>query len=206
MTPPHADGGVIVVGVTGNLASGKSEVARIFKKHGAMIFDADKAARKAVQKGKPVYRAIVQIFGKGFLKKDQQLDRKKLAGHVFGRPKELKKLNTLVHPGVIFDCIRVIQETKAKTKILVLDVPLLFESRMQGLADVTLVVVASREKMLARSEKNGIPRSLARRIFSTQWPLSRKVRAADFVIENNGSLKDLEKKVNEIINQINKGR
>lgn len=196
---------MIVVGVTGSLASGKSEVARIFKNHGALVFDADESARKEIQKGTFVYQAILKIFGKSFLGKNGQIDRKKLAEHVFAHPRDLKKLNILIHPGVIFDCIRATKQADHKKPFFVMDVPLLFESRMQGLADVTIVVSCGCEWMLRRAAKKGISQELARKILLSQWPLAKKERRADFVIENNGSLKDLEKKVEEVIKQINQG-
>ena len=99
---------MIVVGITGNLASGKSEAARLFKKHGAVVFDADEAARWAARKGAPAYKAIVKIFGKEYLKKNGEIDRKKLATRVFSRPEDLKKLNILIHPGVIFESMKLI--------------------------------------------------------------------------------------------------
>lgn len=186
---------MIVVGVTGSLASGKSEVVGLFKKRGAQVFDADNAAKKAVQKGKPAYKAIIKILGKGFLKKSGELDRKKLAWHVFSHPNDLKKLNILIHPAVIFECFKMIEQFKRKKGLLVLDVPLLFESKMEGLADHTVVVYSKKEKMIGRAKKRGLPEDLAKKILSAQWPLEKKKKLADFLIENNGSLADLEKQV-----------
>ncbi|MBI4432640.1 MAG: dephospho-CoA kinase [Candidatus Omnitrophica bacterium] len=192
-----------VVGVTGSLSSGKTQVVRFFQKLGAEIFDADEAARAALKKGRPAYRAVVQIFGKQFLKSSGEIDRKKLAGRVFARPDDLKKLNILIHPGVIFECLEVIEKFRDKPGMLVLDVPLLFESKMEELADVTVVVSASTRRLIERSREKGISPALAGKIISTQWPLQRKKRLADFVIENDGTLKDLEEKVKEVFKKIN---
>ena len=193
---------MIVIGVTGNLASGKSEVARILKRKGAEVFDADLAAKRVVGIGLPVYKAIVKIFGKTCLNKDKTLNRRKLAERVFSHSADLKKLNTLTHPGVIFECFKMIERTKNKKGILVLDVPLLYESKMENLADFTVVIDASQKNILRRTKRNGLPADLTRRILSTQWPLAKKAKRADFVIENNGTLKQLEKKVWEVVEKI----
>ena len=193
---------MIVIGVTGNFASGKSEAAGILKRKGARVFDADLAAKQVVGIGMPAYKAIVKIFGKTYLHKDRTIDRRKLAARVFSNPADLKKLNTLTHPGVIFECFKAIHQTKRKKGILVLDVPLLYESKMETLADFTVVIDSSMKNILRRAQKNGLSAGLTRRILSTQWPIARKVRRADFVIENNGTLKELEKKVLEVVKKI----
>ena len=195
---------MIVVGLTGNLASGKGASAKIFKKLGARVLDADAAARKLTRKGTPLYRAIVKIFGKTFLEKGGQLDRRKLAWHVFSHPGDLNKLNILIHPGVIFEAYKAIEAGKRKKGVLVLDVPLLFESHMERMVDVTVVVKSSRERMLARAVKRGVPRPLAQKILASQWPPARKAALADFVIENNGSLARLEAGVKKVYREINK--
>ena len=193
---------MIVVGLTGNLASGKSTDGRIFRKSGALVFDADGAARKALRRGSPVYAAVPKLFGKKFLKPNGELDRKKLAWHVFMHPADLKKLNTLVHPGVIFECLKVISRNRPRKGLLVLDVPLLFESHMQNLADFTVVVSAPTRMMIKRAVAKGVPERLARRILATQWPLARKQRLADFVIRNSGSEKELERQILAVIQRI----
>ena len=199
---------MVVIGVTGSLASGKSEVARLLKKRGARVFDADEAARLAVRKGKPAYRAILKIFGRDFLSRNGELDRTKLAARVFSKPRDLEKLNILIHPSVIFDALEMIETLKKTQGILVLDVPLLFESRMENLADRTLVVTASRKTLLRRAAKKGIRPELTSKILASQWPIQKKVRLADFVISNDGTLAELEKKVLQVLEKLqppNKG-
>jgi len=193
---------LIVVGLTGSLSSGKSEAARVFKTLGAKVFDADLAAKRAVKKGTPAYAAILKLFGREYLAPGRELDRKKLAQRVFHRPADLKKLNILIHPGVIFECLKVIEGVRNKKGVLVMDVPLLFESRMENLADVTIVVAASMERMLERSKKKGLPRELAKKILSTQWPMAKKAKLADFVIDNNGTARELAAKVKKVYSQI----
>jgi dephospho-CoA kinase len=196
---------MLVVGVTGSLASGKTEVTRFFKAAGARVFDADCSAREAIKKGKPIYRAIVKMFGKEYLGKNGQIDRAKLAERVFNHPRDLKKLNTLIHPEVILDALKVIEKSKNKKGLLVLDVPLLFESKMENLANVIVVAAASKASSLRRAVQKGIPACLAEKILAAQWPLRRKIARADFVIWNNGNLAHLEKQVNSIKQEIENG-
>ena len=197
---------MIIVGVTGNFSSGKSQAAVIFKRVGAKIFDADKAAKQVVRKGTPVARAVIKLFGRDFLKKNKELDRKKLADHVFSHPRALKKLNILIHPGVIVECFKTIERFRGRKGLLVLDVPLLFESNMERLADYTVVVSATKATILKRAKRKGVSAALARKILSTQWPLKRKARLADFVIRNDGSIRDLERQVREVLEKIKNSR
>ena len=193
---------MIIVGLTGNLASGKSEAAAIFKKKGAYVIDADKVAREVTQKNASLRRAIAKTFGKQFLLKNGQLARRKLAWHVFSHAKDLKKLNTLVHPSAIIEAMKQIEKLRAKKGLLILDVPLLFESKMDKLADFTVVVSSSDSNMMSRASRRGIPSALARKILAAQWPVMRKARMADFVITNNGTLEHLEKDVERVKQEI----
>ena len=191
-----------VIGLTGSFASGKTQAAVFFKKHGAVVFDADTAARRALRRGTAAYGAVLKMFGRDFLKKGGDLDRKKLARHVFDHPKDLKKLNILIHPGVIVESLQAIERFRRTEGVLVLDAPLLFEARMEDLADYTVVVRTSPGKIFAHAKKRGIDRPLAEKILSNQWPIEKKARRADFVIDNDGSPAALEKKVLEILQTI----
>lgn len=191
-----------VIGVTGGLASGKSEVAKAYRARGARVFDADESARKALKRGSPAYRAVLQLFGRRFAGPGGQLDRARLAAHVFTHPADLKKLNTLIHPGVIFDCLETIERLRSREGLLVLDVPLLYETRMAALADYVIVVSASRAECIRRAARKGIPPKLAARILATQWPASRKEKHADYVLRNDGTLDELKTKAAAVLREI----
>ena len=197
---------MIIVGVTGSLATGKSEVSHIFQKLGAKVFDADLSARKMTKKGTPIHHAIIKLFGKSYMQKNGELDRRKLALHVFGKPSELKKLNVLIHPGVIFDCMTQAKKLESKEGIFVLDVPLLFESKMEKLADHVVVISVKEEEVIARAVKRGYTKELAKKILASQWPLKKKEKMADFVIDNNGTLKQLEMQVKQVYDSIIGGK
>lgn len=195
---------MIVVGLTGSLASGKSEAARIFHKLGAQVFDADASARKLLQKGTPAYRAAVKLFGPSCVAPGGQLDRARIAARVFSSRAELKKLNTLLHPMVILDCLKVIEKFRKRKGrsggrgMLVLDVPLLFESRMEKLADAVVVVRSTPSAVRRRLAARGMTPQLARQILKSQWPVEKKARLADFVIDNDGTRRKLERQVREL--------
>ena len=193
---------MITVGVTGSFSSGKSAVTAVFKKLGARVFDADATAKKVTRKGTAVYRAIVQIFGKDFVGKDGQLDRKKLAERVFAHPKDLRTLNILIHPEVIFEALKAKRAVKHQKGVLVLDVPLLYESRMEKLADKIVVVDAQQKQILKRGKQKGVDPALSKKILKTQWSFAKKARSADYIIENRGDLKDLERKAREVFRLI----
>lgn len=193
---------MIVVGITGNFSSGKSAVTAIFKKLGAKVFDADIAAKEVVRKGTALHRAILQIFGKEFMDKKGEINRRKLAHRVFSEPKDLKKLNILIHPEVIFEAMKMKKNLQHKKGLMVLDAPLLYETKMERLADVVVVVNAARGRMISRAAKKGVSPALSKKILAAQWPLAKKVRRADYVIENNGDKKELEKKARLIFQQI----
>ena len=193
---------MITVGLTGVLASGKTETVKLFQKHGAKIFDADKAAKRLLQKGRPLQKAVVKIFGRRFLQKNGELDRKKLAAYVFGRPMELKKLNILTHPGVIFEILQFVKRHRRQEGLLVLDVPLLFESKMEKLVDFTVVVSSPKRKIFSRAARRGLSPALTRKILSAQWPLRKKEKTADFVIRNEGNLNDLKREVRRVFEEI----
>lgn len=197
MTGRKAKRNKIVIGVTGSLGTGKSTVSRYFGALGAKVIDADKIAHRLLKPSSCVYKKIIRIFGSRILKKDKSIDRNKLSQIVFNSSLELKKLNKIIHPEVV----RAIKKgiSRSAKKAVVLDVPLLFEAGLEPLADKIIVVKASRVKQLKRLQKKAslTRQELLKRI-NSQMPLYDKVRLADFIIDNSGSLRKTKGQVKSL--------
>lgn len=187
--------GRLIIGVTGSFGTGKSTVAGFFKKQGACVFDADKIAHEALLRKSTVhgprstcYKKIVKIFGKEILKKNKEIDRKKLAKVVFRNKKLLNTLNSIVHPYVIKrikDGVKRQRRLKSQT-VVVLDVPLLIEAGLQGLVDKVIVVKAGLRQQIERCRKSyGFSRGKVLERINAQMPIKEKIRFADFVIDNS---------------------
>jgi len=187
----------IILGLTGGFGSGKTTVAKMFRGLGAEIVDADKLAHNCIKKGPGVYQKISAIFGKSVLQSDKKIDRRKLAVLVFNNRSMLKKLNNIIHPEVI----RMIKESilSSRAKVVVLDAPLLIEAGLCDIVDKIIVVIVSRQKQVERVfKKTKIKKEEILKRIRCQMPLSKKARLADFVIDNNGDLKDTKSQVKQI--------
>lgn len=194
----------MILGITGSVGSGKTTVAKFFSKHWYSRIDADEIGHNLIKKNSQAYEKIVREFGSGVLGKNSNIDRKKLGEIVFNDGKKLKKLNSIIHPLIIEEIknnIRKIkQECGNKTKI-VLDAPLLLETKAKNLVDKIIVVKCSKENILKRNKK--FTRQQIERILNAQMPLKEKLKQADFVVDNNKDLKNLEKQVENIIQKLN---
>ena len=192
---------MILVGLTGGVATGKSTVAKMFKECGAVVIDADELAHEAVKPGTPAWREIVAFFGKTVLNQDRSLNRQALGSIVFRNPKKRRQLEHIIHPRVAREQARLTKQA-ARTDpkaVVVYDVPLLFEAGIDTRVDKTLVVTADRETQLARLKKrNGLSRVEAIRRIRSQMPLSKKVRLADIVIDGTLSRHNAMKAVRGI--------
>jgi len=187
-----------VLGLTGSFGTGKTTVARMFKRLGASIIDADKIAHKAIQPKTGAYREIVNIFGRLIIKKGSfSIDRKKLAKVVFANRILLKKLNKIVHPEVI---CRIKEQLKGnKSKVVVLDAPLLIEAGLDRIIDKLVVVGLEKAIQLKRiKEKTRLTSKEIDKRISAQLPLSYKIKKADFVIDNSGTKKNTYKQVKAV--------
>jgi len=194
-----------IVGLTGGFGSGKSFVASLFKKLGASVVDADKLGHKALNKGSAAYRRIVAAFGKKILNPDLSINRKALAGIVFASRKNLAELNGMVHPGIIREIAKRIQSS-AKSEVLIVDAPLICETNITGLMNVLIVVKASKKNQIERCSKRfGMREKDVRKRMARQMPLKRKIRMADYTVDNNGTKEDTKKQVRKIWQELKKG-
>lgn len=193
--------GMVIVGVTGSIGTGKTTVAKMLRRLGAVVIDADDIAHRAMEPGNPAWKKISSRFGKGILRDDGYIDRKKLGEMVFSDKKELKKLCDILHPEV-YRRMRVIVSRTRKadsSALVVLDVPLLLETGGRKHIDKLIVVSAPRSVQLERAcRKFDLKRSAILRRIRMQMPLKDKVKEADHVIDNGGSLISTEKQVRAI--------
>lgn len=182
------------VGLTGNVGSGKSSVTRVWRRLGATVIDADELARRAVASGSPVLAAIREEFGDDVLRSDGALDRDAMRRLILADPDARVRLESLVHPEVTR--MRAVAEKEAARRgerIVVHEIPLLFETRIQDEFDLLVLVDAPRETRIQRLvERRGLPRWEAERLDDAQMPAAEKRKRCDLVIENTGSLEELE--------------
>ncbi|MEO8575521.1 MAG: dephospho-CoA kinase [Gemmatimonadales bacterium] len=195
-----------LIGLTGNIASGKSVVADMLAERGATIVDADVLARDAVTKGSPALNAIVARWGEGVLDEEGNLDRAALRHVVFDDQSDLDALNEIVHPEVSRLREKDIAAARARGEQVVVSViPLLFERHLAGEFDYIVLVDAPRSVRLERIvRERGIEEAEAMKMIASQMPADLKRARADYVIENNGSLADLEAEVDRLWEEIAK--
>lgn len=188
----------LVLGITGSFSSGKTTVAKIFKTQGAQVIDADNIAHRIIRPKSPVYKKIIDTFGNDILKDNLTIDRQRLGNIVFGNKGLLKKLNRITHPKIIRNIKSKIKTSRAQ--LIVLDAPLLIETKvLKKLIDKLIVVKIGRKKQLARAmKKTGLSKTDILKRLKNQLPLQEKVRLADFVIDNSGTIKNTEKQVDKI--------
>lgn len=192
----------MIIGITGSFGSGKTTVARIFKKFtNCSIIDADKITRDLEKPNKILWKNILMEFGRGILK-NKKIDRKKLADIVFSDKNKLKKLNKITRPEIIKEIKNKIRSSNKE--FIILDVPLLIEAGMLKMVDKLIVVKTDRKVLMDRLAKKYSKGEILKRITS-QLSLRKKIKFADYVIDDSKSLKDTEKQVNDICKKMEGG-
>jgi len=187
------------IGLTGSFGSGKTTISEFFREYGARIIDADEIAREITKKRSEACRKIIRAFGEEFYNPDQSLNRKKLAAFVFSNPKALKKLEQIVHPLVRKRELELLEQYK-QDPLVVLSVPLLFEKKLDAFVDKVVVVALSKEERYKRIGRNyGLSRKEIDERLNNQMPQEEKILRADYVIDNNGSLKESQIQVKRLI-------
>lgn len=191
---------MLLVGLTGNIGSGKSTAARYLAEHGATIIDSDVLARRVVEAGTPAYHAIVKQWGAHVVGPDGELDRSVLRRTVFSQPDQLEILNRIVHPEIERLRTRLIAEARARgDRIVVCDVPLLFEKRLVDNFDKIVLIDAPRPTRLERLVRDrGLRETEAMEMIAAQMPAELKRARADIVVENDGSRNAFAERMDEV--------
>ncbi|MBO1514256.1 dephospho-CoA kinase [Metabacillus bambusae] len=194
----------VVIGLTGGIASGKSTVSNMIRKQGIRVIDADRIAREVVEIGKPAYEQIVKTFGQDILHEDKTINREKLGALIFSEENKRQQLNQIVHPAVREEMLKQTEEEKAhQAKIVVLDIPLLFESKLTYMVDKTIVVYVDEETQLKRlMKRNSYSEEEAKMRIGSQLPLKEKVKLADETIHNQGSIEETRAQVHGLISKL----
>jgi dephospho-CoA kinase len=195
---------MILFGLTGGVASGKSTVAALFRARGVPVIDADEVAREVVVPGSDGLAEVVRVFGSEVLAESGSLDRARLASLVFGDPQKRARLNAILHPRIGARTAERAAELASRGEpIACYEAALLVEN---GLADAfrpLVVVAASPSVQLARSmARDSVAAPDAQARIDAQLPLAEKIAVADYVIDNTGQLADLERRADEVLSAI----
>ncbi len=194
---------MIIAGVTGTIGTGKSTVAHMFEEMGAFVIDHDRISREVVEPDKPAWKAIVDSFGREVLNDDRSINRQALADIVFKDKSRLQVLNSIVHPAVLNEDWRLVEERMRVDPggLIIKDVPLLLEAGPEIahlLVEKIIVVFASPEVQIKRLIARGVAEDDARNRIKTQLPVSDKTKYADFVVNNDGTLEETRQQVKDI--------
>lgn len=193
----------MIIGLTGSIASGKSTVSAMLKRKGFPIVDADEIARLVVEPGSPVLLEISRQFGADIIKEDGSLNREKLGERIFGNAEEREKLNGIIHPAIRQEMLRQKDEWLLRgANTVIMDIPLLFESKLQSFVDKIIVVSVTpeiqKERLIAR---NVLSQEEADARISSQLPMKIKEQGADTVLRNNGTEEETEKQLEKVLKE-----
>jgi dephospho-CoA kinase len=188
------------VGLTGNIAAGKSTVAEVWRSLGATVVDADELARRAVDPGTPAFSAIAAEWGEEVVEPDGGLDRAALRRIVFADPAARERLEQIVHPAVAELREELYREAEARGEaVIVADIPLLFEVGLVDEFDLVVLVDAPEETRLARLVGDrGLDPAEAQKMIAAQMPSALKRARADYVVENAGTVDEVRRRARDV--------
>jgi dephospho-CoA kinase len=196
---------MLIVGLTGGVASGKSVVSQVWKEEGAYLIDADRIARELVQPRAPAWKALVKAFGKEILQEDGSIHRKKLATRIFSNPVERDLLNRTLHPRITREIDRRIKGIGQKDAhaIVVIDAALLVETGYYRNVDKVVVVTSTKKQQIERlRRREEMDQEMARGVIDSQISGEERIKVADIIIRNEGSRKETERKAKEVFEEL----
>jgi dephospho-CoA kinase len=190
---------MLLVGVTGGLGAGKSTVAAMLARRGAALVDADDLARRALEPGTPAFKQVCDLFGDEVLTPDGRLDRRAIAARVFADDAKRRSLESIVHPEVFRGLAETLERHQDTDSIVVFDAALIVETGFHRECDVVVVVDAPIEDQVARAAAGrGLDAQQARARIAAQASPEERAAVADVVLENGGSLEDLDRRVDAL--------
>lgn len=198
---PHQ---TLIVGITGGTGAGKSIISRIFNDLGAHIIDADKVGRLTLENDEKVKEKVIASFGDSILSPDGKISRKSLGKIVFNDPAKLRLLNSIIHPPMIKTIKREINQIiqSGKNTITAVDAALIFEAEVESYFDIIIAVTADDELRISRLQQRGLSRENALTRIHSQIPQNEKCDKAHLIVENNGTIQDLEEKATGLYKKI----
>lgn len=194
----------LVLGLTGGIATGKSTADEFFKNKNIPIIDSDKVAHNIMNVGKPAWKKVKETFGTDYLNSDQSVNRKKLGKLVFNNEAELKKLNEITHPLIYQEIQEKIKTEKDKNvPLVIVDAPILFETGGQNYCDKTVVITLPPKIQLERlMARNNLSKEDALSRINAQMPLEQKEKLATYVVDNAGTIEELDSKLEQVLKKI----
>jgi len=197
---------MIKIGITGGIGCGKSVVANLLRERGFPIIDADKIAKEIIKTNVTVKNRIIDEFGPDVYAKNGTLDRYRMAEIIFSQPDARKKLNAIVHPFVIDFQNQQLQQYEQKgVAIAGVEAALIFEAHAERHFDVIIVVSAPSSMVIERiHERDDLSISEITNRIQSQMPVAEKIKRADYVVSNDGTIDDLKEKVRQLIDWLSK--
>jgi len=195
----------LIIAVTGGIGSGQTTVCNYFEKWGCKIINADQKAKEVIQKDKRLQRELKETFGKEIFSADGKLDAKKLAEQAFRNELETQKLNQLVHPRMVEILIEEMERARfsGKFPLVVIDAALIYEISIEKMFDAIVVVNAPLSQRQQRvRQRDGMNKKQFKERMDRQIPLEDKVKWADYVIENDGTLEELEVRSKKVFQEL----
>ena len=191
---------MLKIAITGGAGTGKSTVARMFKELGAEVLDADQIAREAVAVGSPAWQELRRLYGEDFFNQNGELNRSKLSQLVFADPEARRRLDGLIHPRVEAEVkARAAELARRGAALVLVEVPLLYETGREAAFDRVIVVAASEADQIRRLRgRDGRGEAEIRGILAAQWPLADKVARADYVVDTGGARRHTQRQVKNI--------